>query len=171
MQSKSVVYLSQNKMLMIELFEHPVELEKFQQAISKGKILDIDISIHREKRSIEANAYFWVILQKLAEVLNTSKDELYLLMLERYGQFTHILVRSDVADEFMKSFKVCRELGEMFVNGEMVTQIQCYKGSSEYNTQEMSVLITGVISECKELDIEVKPQEEIDAMVKAWEAK
>ena len=43
------------------------------------------------------------------------------------------------------------------------------KGSSEYNSKEMATLLDGVISECKELEIETRPKEEIESMLKEME--
>jgi len=44
------------------------------------------------------------------------------------------------------------------------------KGSSAYDTQEMSVLIEGLVSECKELGIETLPPDEIKRMLMTYEA-
>ena len=60
--------------------------------------LAITIKQHREKRSLDANAYCWVLLQKLAEVLKTDKDSLYEDMICRYGVFTHIVVKPSMVE-------------------------------------------------------------------------
>lgn len=46
--------------------------------------------------------------------------------------------------------------------------MQCYKGSSLYNTKEMSLLIDGVVRECKELGIETETPDEIERMKQEW---
>jgi hypothetical protein len=132
------------------------------------KKLSIEIKHHREKRSLDANAYFWVLTQKMAEILHTSKDELYLELLGRYGVFTHIIVKPHVAERVKAEWRTVRDLGMVKVNGQEGIQLQCYFGSSTYNTKEMSVLIDGVVGECQELGIETLPPDELRIMKERW---
>lgn len=136
--------------------------------VSKIDDLDIELKKHREKRSLNANAYCWVLLQKLAEKLNTSKDDLYLIMLERYGQFTHLVVKPNVVDKVKEEWRTCRVLGEITVNGKKGIQLQCYFGSSTYNSKEMSTFIDGIISECKEQGIETMTPIELERLKIEW---
>jgi hypothetical protein len=133
--------------------------------IKKLKITAVQF---REKRSKDANAYMWSLLQKMAEVLRTSKDELYLDILGKYGVFTHIIVKSNVVDRVKAEWRTVRDLGEVKVNGITGIQLQCYFGSSTYDTKEMSKLIDGLVSECKELEIETLPPEELNRMKQEW---
>ena len=143
-------------------------VQEMKQIIEKGKELSVEIKQYRQKRSLDANAYMWVLLSKMAEVLNTTKDELYLLVLERYGVFTHIVVKPEIAERVKQEWRTCRELGEVTVNGKTGIQIQCYFGSSTYNTKEMARLIDGVVSECKELDIETMTPDELMRLKEEW---
>lgn len=130
--------------------------------------LDITIKQHREKRSLDANAYCWVLLQKLAEVLKTDKDSLYEDMICRYGVFTHIVVKPSMVERVKEEWRAVRELGEVTINGKTGIQLQCYFGSSTYNTKEMSVLIDGIVNECKDQGIETLTPEEIADMKRKW---
>ena len=123
---------------------------------------------YRKKRSLDANAYLWVLLQKMAEVLRTDKWSLYLQMLKRYGNFTYIVVKPTAVEAVKKQWRECEEVGEIDVNGDKAVQMLCYYGSSTYDTKEMSVLIDGVVSECKDLDIEVLPPDELRKMKEQW---
>ena len=89
----------------------------------------------------------------MADVLHTSKDNLYLIMLERYGVFTHIVVKPTMVDKVRQEWRTVRELGEVTINGKVGVQLQCYFGSSTYDSKEFSVL-NGVISEAQEMGIE-----------------
>lgn len=122
----------------------------------------------REKRSLDANAYMWVLLQKMATVLKTTKDELYLDMLDKYGVFTHIIVKPNIVDRVVSEWRTVRNLGEVTVNGQTGIQLQCYFGSSTYDTKEMADLIDGVVSEYKELDIETLRPDELRMMKERW---
>ena len=130
--------------------------------------LSIKAVKHRNKRSLHANAYCWVILQKIAEVLHQDKWNVYLEMLGKYGVFTHIIVKPNVVDKVKEEWRTVKELGEVSVNGMTGIQLQCYFGSSTYNTKEMSVLIDGIVYEAKELGIETLPPEELERMKIEW---
>jgi len=131
----------------------------------------VEIEPLKRKRSLDANAYLWVLMGKMAEVLKTSKDEIYLEMLDRYGVFTHIVVKPNVVERVKDEWRTVRELGEVTINGKTGIQLQCFFGSSTYDSKEFSVLLDGVISEAKELGIETLSQSEADRMIKEWGAK
>lgn len=155
--------------LSLDIYEKNTLLREFDK-LKDIEILDIKIKKHRNKRSLNANAYCWVLLQKLAEALNTSKDELYLVMLERYGQFTHIVVKPNVVDKVKEEWRTVRELGKITVNGKEGIQLQCYFGSSTYDTKEMATFIDGIVSECQTLGIETMTPNELEALKSSWNA-
>jgi predicted house-cleaning noncanonical NTP pyrophosphatase (MazG superfamily) len=142
-----------------------------KEILKNGKKLIVEVKQHREKRSLDANGYLWVLLQQIAEAVKSSKDEIYLQMLERYGVFTHIVVQKKVVERIKKEWRTVRDLGEITVNGKTGIQLQCYFGSSTYDTKEFSVLLDGVISEAKELGIEVIPPSDLEDMKNEWGKK
>lgn len=127
-----------------------------------------DIKEHKAKRSLDANAYLWVLVSRIADVLRANKDEIYLEMLKRYGQRQMVSVRSDV--DVRGYFKYFEEVATSTLNGKEFTHYYVFRGSSDYDTREMSVLIDGVISECKDLDIETLPPTEVARLKGLWEA-
>ena len=130
--------------------------------------LSIKAVKHRERRSLDANAYLWVLLQKMAEALERDKWGLYLDKLGEYGVFTHIIVKPHMVEKVKEEWRTVKELGEVCVNGTTGIQLQCYFGSSTYNTKEMSVLIDGVVSEAKEMGIETLPPDQLERMKSEW---
>jgi len=141
-------------------------LDDLKTATDKGKELDVEIKPHRAKRSIDSNGYLWVLLGKMAEVLKTSKDELYLQMLKRYGQYTYAIVKNEAVEMFTSMYRLTEEVGKT-KNGEG-TQLLCYFGSSLYDSKEMATLINGVVSEAKEIGIETMTPIEIEQMNSQW---
>lgn len=125
-----------------------------------------EVKEHKEKRSLNANAYLWVLVGKIADRLRASKDEIYLKCLKLYGQSEIVSVLSAI--DVRGFFKYYEPIGTGHVDGREFTHYRIYKGSSEYDTREMSVLIDGVISEAKELDIETLPPHEIERMKQKW---
>lgn len=135
----------------------------------KDKLLRITVKQYREKRSLDSNAYAWVLMQKIAEAIQSDKWSVYLMMLERYSRaFTHIIVKPDIVDRVKAEWRTVRELGEITVNGMTGIQLQCYFGSSTFDTKEMSVFIDGLVYECRQLGIETLPPEEIERMKQEW---
>ncbi len=144
------------------------EIQECKDILAKGKLLAVEIKKQTNRRSLDANAYMWVLLSKLAAALHTTKDELYLTILERYGVFTHIVVKPNVVDRVKQEWRTVRELGEVTIKGQTGIQLQCYFGSSTYDTTEMARLIDGVVSECKEADIETLPPQELALLKQEW---
>lgn len=147
------------------------EIDELVSACQNGKMLNVTIKIHREKRSLTANAYFWVLCQKLAEVTQISHDEMYLNLLERYGVGIPVIVTSDAVGKMRQTWRTVREIGEGKINGRKAIQLMCYFGSSTYDTKEMSRLIDGVVSECKEVGIETMSQQNIDSLLESEDLK
>ena len=125
-----------------------------------------EIKEHREKRSLTANAYAWVLIGKIADAMRASKDEIYLKMLKRYGQSEMVSVVSSI--DVRGYFKYFEPVGTATLQGKEFTHYRVFKGSSEYDSKEMAVLIDGIISEAKELHIETLPPAEIQRLKEKW---
>ena len=135
----------------------------------KDKLLRITVKQYREKRSLDSNAYAWVLMQKIAEAVQSDKWSVYLEMLAKYSRaFTHVIVRPDVVPRFEAEWRTVRNLGEITVNGQTGIQLQLYFGSSTFDTKEMSVFIDGLVEECRQLEIETLPPNEIERMKREW---
>lgn len=134
--------------------------------LPKDKDLDVCISIHRNKRSTEANAYCWHLVTEIADAVGAAKDEVYMRMLKRYGQSCVISVKSEI--DMTGMLKYYEERGTSVLNGTEFTHYTVYKGSSEYNTKEMAVFLDGIISEAQELGIDTRTPDEVAKMEALW---
>ena len=134
----------------------------FQQ--DRDKVFEV--KEHKEKRSLNANAYAWTLITKIADALRTSKEECYLEMLKRYGQSEIVSVLSQI--DVSGYFKYYEPLATATLQGKEFTHYKIFKGSSEYDTREMSILIDGIVSEAKELGIETIPPNEIERLKNMW---
>ena len=137
-------------------------IERIQKL--QDKDLNVEVKKKTKKRSLDANAYAWHLINEISNVLRVDKEEVYLYVLKHYGQST--LVSVDNAVDVSGFFKYYEPI---FV-AEKHTEYLVYKGSSEYDTREMSVLIDGIIQEAKELDIETMTFDEIERMKNLWRA-
>lgn len=140
-------------------------IESLKNHCNDNKMLDITVKKHRKKRSLDANSALWLLLQRLATALNTTKDELYLSFLEQYGTFTHIIVKENAVESIMREWRTVRNLGKVDVNGKTGIQLQCYYGSSAMNSYEFYHLMQGVVNECKELGIETLTDKEFKSII------
>lgn len=87
-------------------------------------------------------------------------------MLKRYGQSELVSVLSHVPVEYY--FRYYEEAGESDLNGKSFKHYRVYKGSSEFDTREMSVLIDGIVNEAKNLGIQTETPEQIANMISLW---
>lgn len=125
--------------LVAWLFEQP-----------KDKVFEI--KEYHPKRSLNANAYAWALIGQIADVLRKSKEEVYFEMLKAYGQSEFVSVRSDI--DVKGYFKYYEEYGKGHVEGREFTHYKVYKGSSEFDSREMAILLDGIIQEAKAQGIE-----------------
>lgn len=125
-----------------------------------------EVKEHHEKRSLNANAYAWVLITKIADVLRADKEQTYLMLLKRYGQSEIVSVLSDI--DVSGYFKYYEPIATATLQGKEFTHYKIYKGTSEYNSKEMAIFIDGIVSECKEMDIETIPEAEIERLKTMW---
>ncbi len=128
--------------------------------------LSIKIDKHREKRSLNANNYAWKLISEIANVCRTSKEEVYLEMLKRYGQSEIVSVLAHIP--IKEYVKYCEEAGESKLNGKLFKHYKVFKGSSEFDTREMSIFIDGIVSDAKELEIQTMTPNEIARLKSLW---
>ena len=139
------------------------EIRRFAYSFKAG---NYEIERKRKKRSNDANALCWKLCTEIANVLRADKDSIYIDMLKKYGQSDIVSVLSAV--DVKGYFKYYDEFGRGSVNGKEFTHYKVYKGSSEYDTREMSILLDGIIDEAKALDIEVISEREKSLLLMEW---
>lgn len=145
------------------------KIEKFLPLIfrlDKDTVYDVKIDKHREKRSLNANAYLWKLVTEIGNILNKSKEEVYLQMLIDYGQSEMVSILSEI--DVKGYFKYYKLAGTSLLNGKEFNHYKIYKGSSEYDTKEMSILLNGVVQEAKNLGIKTKDDIELERLIKEW---
>lgn len=128
-----------------------------------------EVKPYRQKRSLNANAYAWVLINEMANRLRTSKDEVYQEMLKRYGQSKVISVLSDI--DISRFVKYYEEIGKGHVEGKEFTHYRCFIGSSEYDSREMAILIDGIVDEAQELGIDTLPTTAVERMKALWQGQ
>lgn len=147
-----------------ELNERMSALEMVDELFSKELSLKVDE--YKEKRSKNANNYAWKLITEIGNKLRMSKEDVYLMMLKRYGQSEMVSVLASVP--FGKFVKYFEEVGESELKGKLFKHYRVYQGSSEFDTKEMSIFIDGIVSEAKDLGIPTETPEQIARMKDLW---
>ena len=146
-------------------------IEPLYDLLTDDKVKVCKIDHKKKKRSLDANAALWKMLSMMADKLHTTKDELYVEMLDRYGVFTFIVVKPNVVERVKQEWRTVREIGEVTINGKIGIQLQCFFGSSTYNSKEFSILLDGVIQEANELGINFISKQDQILMIEEWGKK
>lgn len=138
--------------------------------LEQDKDKQYEIKIHTEKRSINANDYLWVLCTKIAEVLRTSKIEIYRKLIREYGIYQTLEIKTNASNTFIKGWEhnglgwVC----DIENQNEDKTTLFAYYGSSVYNKRAMGVLLDHIVEEAKELGIETMTPNEILNLKNQW---
>ena len=151
------------------------KVHELKQPIEKGKKLSVEVKPHRNKRSLDANNYCWVLCQKIAEAIESTKEQVYQKVIRDVGQWDDFPIIDEAVEVFIRRWnnKGLGDFAEIQRPSriEGYTVIRAYHGSSVYDTKEMSVLINELVIQAQELDIETRPEAEINALLNEWESK
>lgn len=150
------------------------ELDVIEQLKNENK-LNIELKKYRQKRSLDANAYCWVLCDNIAKELSddgsiVTKEQVYKDAILQIGTFQPMIIEEKAFEDFKR---IWGKQGLGFLVREVsrkdkCVKVQAYYGSSTYNTKEMSLLIELLVQQAKELNIEIKPQAEIDSLLSSW---
>lgn len=152
------------------------EISIVEQLKNENK-LNIEMKKWYKKRSLDANAYCWVICDLIAKELSkngiTTKEEIYRDAILQVGTFEPFIVQEKTFDNFKR---IWEKQGLGFLVQEVsrkdkCVKVNCYYGSSTYDSKEMSLLIEILVQLAKSLNIETKSKAEIDSLLKEWDKK
>lgn len=138
----------------------------------KNCVYDLQVKEHREKRSLDANAYAWVLIDRLAEATGCPKADIYKKAIREIGGVSDtVCVVEKAADRLERVWKTngigwFSERRESKIPG--CVTVTLYFGSSTYDTRQMSRLIDHIVYDCKALGIETLPPERLAAMKEEW---
>lgn len=141
-----------------------------------GVKITVDLKKWSKKRSLDCNAYMWVLIQQIAERISTpeqsiTKEEIYRDAIKSVGAYTIVPIKNEAVDEWIRIWKsngigwLC-DTQPSKLDG--FTNIMCYHGSSIYSQAEMNRLVNVITEECRNLGIETKPKAEIESLLKEW---
>lgn len=136
----------------------PLKLIEFLYVQDKDKLYEV--KEYKKKRSLNQNSYAWELITKISNKMRLSKEEVYFQMLKDYGQSEDILLSANA--NIIGYAKYYELIGKRKMeSGNIFNVYRLYKGSSEFDTKEMSIFIDGIILEAKSIGIDVITYDEI----------
>ncbi len=137
--------------------------------------VSFEIKRHRKSRSLDANAYAWVLIDKIAETTDETRETVYREAIRSIGGVSEIVCVQDHAKadlcrlwESKGTGWICEELPSKL---DGCTNMVLYAGSSVYDTAQMSRLIDHLIQDAQALGIPTDTPDQIANRLSLWESK
>lgn len=141
----------------------------------KDRLYDLEVKEHRQKRSLDANAYCWVLINKIADAIRITPKEIYRQAIQNIGgNYEIIPIKEEAAERFRQIWESqglgwpCVDMGKSKIQG--YRNLRAYYGSSTYDTRQMSMLIDNLVQDCKALDIETLSPDKLALLMEGWDA-
>lgn len=164
----SKIWGSNKWLISFEVDEEPAIFDKL-----KDKDLNIEIKQFREKRSLNANSYFHLMVDKIAAVLRSTHTEIHNWLISEYGQIdeqiNNIILDDEIEWRKIETIHLRPTTATRVMdNGKLYRVYWVMRGSHTYDTAEMSRLIDGTVEQAKDIGIETMPPDEIERMKALW---
>ncbi len=159
----------------ISLLLDTKEIGIVEQLKNENK-LNVEIKKWRKKRSLDSNAYCWGLCDAIAKKLTVpdaviTKEDVYRDAILHIGTFETMILPEKALERWTRIWN-SQGIGflvEEVSRKDKCVKVNCYYGSSTYDSKEMWLLIQLLIDEAKKQGIETKPKEELESMMKEWE--
>ena len=139
----------------------------------KDKLYDLEVKEHRKKRSLDANAYAWVLINKLAEAMRSAPIEVYRQAIQNVGgNYEVIPIKEEAADHFKQVWEAqglgwpCMDMGKSKLQG--FRNLRAYYGSSTFSVSQMQVFIDNLVQDCRALNIETLTPDKLALLMEEW---
>lgn len=169
----------ETKILQIEqgLSKSKISLEinnsdiSYISQLKNENTLNLELKKPTKKRSLDANAYMWVLIGKIQEKTGIEKETIYRDLIKNIGSFEIVPIKNEAVEKFRENW-TRNGLGwltdTMKSKLDGYTNVIVYYGSSSYDSKEMKRLIDLVVFECKELEIETLTDKELKSLLEEW---
>ena len=170
----SIDYKTQKPKILLVLNER--ECISNLEELKEDK-LSVEIKKYRKKRSLNANSYFWKLLQDICDLQNLNTIEEYQKRVKELGIFRQFKILTCQVNTFEKIWSdrgiawFCEVVDTTYIGNEEFKIINAYYGSSSYNSKQMSRLIDNLVQDCQAVGIETKTPAEIKSLIESWDAK
>ena len=156
-------------------------LSELSKLMEDEKVKTVEIDYFKEKRSLTANGYMFLLIDKIANKIGTNKNDLYVNMIVGYGvKYENMFMTYEAFQTFDKMYSatattvkhnssLCRVIKQYPKGDKEWVEFETYIGSSCYDKKQFSRLLDGVISDAKLQGIEVMSPQEIQSLIDKME--
>lgn len=168
----AVSYATGRPLLTVEVEGSVQSLFQIFEELKAAEKLTFKVGKFRQKRSLDANAYCWVLIGRIAEKTGVSNSYVYRAAIKEVGgNYDVVCVKSEAVETLCSGWS---RNGLGWITDTMpskidgCTNVVLYYGSSTYDKAQMSRLINIIVQDCLSLGIETKPAEEIESLLRSW---
>jgi hypothetical protein len=167
----NIDFKTNKPVLMLEVNERN-DFEMLVDDMRDKDKLSIEIKPYRERRSLDANAYFWVLCDRLAEKLRKSKTEIYREYIKDIGGVSEtVCIKNSAVERLCEGWQKNgvgwqTDTFESKIDG--CTNVILYYGSSTFSTAQMSTLLDLIIQDCHDQGIPTETPNQIAEMKSRW---
>ena len=170
----SVDFKNNQANLTLSIPNKQMAMAMFDQ-LSTAEKLSIKLGKYRNKRSLDANAYFFCLVDKLSEKIGIPKTEIYRRYIKEIGGVSEtVCVKNEAVDKLCEGWKhngIGWQTDTMPSKIKGCTNVILYYGSSTYDVHQMKRLIDMAVQDCVAVGIDVRTPDEIANMLSLWETK
>lgn len=149
----------------------------FSEAFSElyDKEVNVEIKQHRNHRSLDANAYAWVLIGKIAEKTGVKASEVYRNAIREIGGVYDVICVQNKAVDRLREGWTKNGLGWQTdtLKSQLpdCTNVVLYYGSSVYDSKQMSQLISSLVQDAEALGIPTISDAEAEKLLGKWATK
>lgn len=141
--------------------------------------VDITIRKHRERRSLDANAFCWALCSDIGKALKppVPKEEIYRNAIKGLGKYDMVLIKAERAGDFKDAWGkngvgwFAEDAGESKEHPGYVW-LFAYAGTSSYNSKDMNTLLSGLVADAEQMGIQIPlGKNEIERLKNTWHRK
>lgn len=142
--------------------------------LQEGKTYDCEIKRHREARSLDANSYFHLLVNKIAAKIGESNEDTKRRLVLDYGAIAEIdggvkfAVQVPKGADIRQFYPYAKWYGEIVDNGIIKDKFLLYKHTHALNSKEMARLIDGAVQEAQQLGIETRTPAQLAELKSLW---
>ena len=168
----SIAFTGDGKPLITFKVNEYHEAIKASQEFTEGVTVALKVGKKNKKRSLDSNAYFWILVDKLSQRLNIPKEEIYRNAIRNIGGVSEIVCVQDKAVEKLRQgwekMGIGWQTDTMPSKIDGCTNVILYYGSSTYDQKQMTSLIDNIVQDCKAVGIETMTPIELARLMEEW---
>lgn len=133
-----------------------IAIKQIADELDKESTYNFEVSKPSKRKTLDQNAYLWVLCDRIAERIHTTKEDVYKGIIRDVGTHDILCIQNQAVERFCDNWSkkglgwFCETVASQLPN---CTNVICYYGTSCYDRAEMSIVIDEIVTEAKRLNI------------------